>query len=219
MASGSTSSLQVPRRRGPVRHRKLWTIAAIVGVLALVIGWAVWYLRTPDDLPTSSRRLDGSAVVGQPLYVAMFTAGQGFDRSIEITDVVVDVDSGTEAEVIPRLCRGGSPPVTTDVSAWCPDLSEIVGADLDIGDSIVLMVTVDEPADVTLGRLQLSFKEGLRSGSEEAGVAGASLSFAENDPGVPPPPEPDDGTMGSDRPGGQDKERDRKKDKGRSAGA
>ncbi len=218
----SSSSLEVPRRQKPEKRSKLWRIVVILATLAVAVGWLVWFLRTPDDLPTTSRASEGAGVVDQPLYVGMFALGDGFDRTITITDVEIDVESDGEVEVTPQLCRGGSLSVTTDPSGWCPELEDPKDQELTAGDSIVLVVTAAEPADVEIGRLEISFRDGIRWGDKEAGLEGASLSFAGHEPGTVEETAPEDTT--TDRPesepeGKKDKEKDKDKKKDKKRGS
>lgn len=197
----SSSSLEVHRRPRPAQRSRWWRIAAVVGAILLVIGWLVWFLRTPEDLPVSSRTADGGGVVGQEVYVGMFAVGDGFDRSIEISEVEVDVDADADVEVTPKLCRDGSLGVTTDASGWCPELIDPEGEKLDDGDSIVLVVTADEPTEVRIGRLRISFRDGIRWGTKDAGLEGATLTFADHTPGTVPQETAEDTT--TERPQGE----------------
>lgn len=201
----SSSSLEVPRRPRPEKRSRAWRILTIVAALLLVALWVVWYLRSPDDLPTSARTAEGKAVVGQEVYVGMLAVGDGFERTLHISDVTVEVETNGEVEVSPKLCPGGSLSVTTDASGWCPELEDVEGADLTAGDSIVLVVSAAEPAEVEIGRIEVSFREGIRSGTKAAGLEGASLTFAEHDPATVEETPDSEGELG-ERPGGDDEE-------------
>jgi len=204
----SSSSLEVPRRQKPEKRSKLWRILVILATLAIAVGWLIWFLRTPDDLPTTDRSADGAGVVDQPLYVGMFAVGDGFDRTITITDIEVDVEADGDVEVTPQLCRDGSLSVTTDPSGWCPELEDPKDQEFTAGDSIVLVVTASEPADVEIDRLRISFRDGIRWGDKDAGLEGATLSFADHQPGTVVE-EPEDTT--TERPESEpQKERDKK---------
>ncbi|KAA1426644.1 hypothetical protein [Nocardioides antri] len=212
----SSSSLEVPRRSQPAKRSKMWRIAAIVGAVILVVGWVVWFLRTPDDLPTTDRTAEAKGVVGQEVYVGMLAVGDDFGRTLTISEVAVDVEADGDVEVTPQVCHDGSLSVTTDASGWCPELVDPEDAEFSDGDSIVLVVSADQPATVEIGRIEISFREGIRSGTKEAGLEGATLSFADHTPGtVEETPEPDDET--GDRPGDdeQDEPKDEKKKKDR----
>jgi hypothetical protein len=180
----TSSSLEVPRRRQPEKRSRLWRVVVVLATLAVAVGWLVWFLRTPDDLPTSGEAAEGSGVVDQVVYVGMFAVGDDFDRTLRVSDVSVEVDPDDGVEVTPMICRGGSLSVTTDVDAFCPGLDEPDGADFSDGDSIVLAVTASAPTEVEIGRIELSFRDGIRWGTKEAGLEGASLSFLDHTPGT-----------------------------------
>ena len=218
----SSSSLEVPRRRVRAQRSKLWGVVAVVGIVILAVGWVIWFLRTPDGLPVSSRTLDGTGVVGQDVYVGMFAVGDDFDRTLRISDIDVPVDADGEVKVEPKVCRGGTISVTTDAARFCDELDDPDGADFSEGDSIVLVVSAPEPIEVTIGRIEISFRDGVRWGTKEAGLDGASLTFADHTPGtVDDDAESDDTT--TQRPD-QDDQSDRdkngdKKDKKKRKGA
>lgn len=184
----------------------------MVGTVALVVTWILWYVRTPDGLPTTPRAADGAAVVGQELSVGMFAVGDDFDRTLAVSGVSVDVESDADVEVTPKICRGGTVSVTTDAERFCPELEDVEGADFSDGDSIVLVVSASEPTDVEIGRIEISFREGLQWGTKEAGLEGATLSFADHDPGtVEESPETDESS--GDRPGDDEDDEQRDKDR------
>lgn len=211
----SSSSLEVPRRQRTEKRSKLWRVLIIVATVAVAVGWLVWFLRTPGDLPTSSGSVDDAGVVGQELYIGMVAVGDDFDRTITISEVDVDVTADGEVDVEPRLCRGGSLSVTTDAAPFCPGLDDVDGAEFSDGDSIVLVVSAAEPTEVEIGQIEISFREGIKWGTKPAGIDGATLSFVEHDPGiVEEDPEPEDPT--SQRPDQDDeKDRDNNRDKDR----
>ena len=194
----SSSSLEVPRRQRPEKRSKLWRIVVILATLAVAIGWLIWFLRTPDDLPTNSDRVIESGVVDQTVYVGMFAVGDDFDRTIRISEISVDVDPNDDVEVTPLICRGGTVSFTTDADSFCPELDEPDSADFSSGDSIVLAVTASAPTEVEIGRIEISFRDGIRWGTKEAGLDGATLTFADHDPGTVVPTEPEDSS--TDRP-------------------
>ncbi len=216
----STSSLEVPRRRRRAQQSKLWRIVAVVGVVVLVVGWAIWFLRTPDGLPISARTADGTGVVDQDIYVGMFAVGDDFDRTLRISEVKVPVEADGDVEVDAKICRGGTISVTSDAERFCDELDDPDGADFSEGDSIVLVVSASEPVDVTIGRIEISFRDGIRWGTKEGGLDGATLRFDDHTPGTvkdddqsddstTPRPEQDDKNGNKDRHGKKDKKRDR----------
>jgi hypothetical protein len=212
----SSRSLEMPRRSEPSKRTRLWWVLTVIGIFFLAVGWAIWFLRTPDGLPTSSRTAEGNGVVGQDLYVGMWAVGDDFDRTIRITDIKVAVEAEGDVTVEPKLCTGGTVSITSDASSFCTGLTDAEGADFTDGDSIVLVVTASQPTTVTLGRLEVSYRDGIRWATRDAGLAGATLVFAEGDPGVA------DDTSGTDnapseRPG-QDDKPGKEKDKDKKTG-
>lgn len=209
----SSSSLEVPRRRQTEKPSKLWRFVIIVATILVAVGWLIWFLRTPDGLPTSTRSSEGTGVVGQEMYVGMLAVGDDFDRTLHISQISVDVSPDDGVEVEPMICRDGSVSVTTDVDSFCRQLDEPDGAAFSDGDSVVLAVTASAPTDVEIGRIEISFRDGIRWGTKAAGIEGATLSFAEHTPGtVEEDTEPEDST--SERPDqddGTDKDRKGKK--------
>ena len=210
----SSSSLEVPRRQQPEKRSKLWRIFIILATLGVAVGWLVWFLRTPEDLPTESGRVTDSGVVDQTVYVGMFAVGDDFDRTIRISEVSVDVSPEDGVEVTPLICRGGSLSFTTDAETFCPELDEPEDAEFSSGDSIVLAVTSSTATEVEIGRIEVSFRDGIRWGTKEAGLEGATLTFADHAPGtVEEETEPEDST--SERPEQADPKDDKDKKKGK----
>jgi hypothetical protein len=209
------------RRRVGAKRSKLWRVVAVVGIIVLAVGWVVWYLRTPDGLPTSTQSSEGTSVVDQEVYVGMFAVGDDFDRTLHISDISVDVQPDDGVEVTALICRGGSLSVTSDVDSFCPELDEPDGAEFSDGDSIVLAVTAAAPAEVEIGRIEISFRDGIRWGTKGAGLDGATLIFADHTPGtVPDDGDSDDSTTErpeqddkKDRDKNGNKDKDDKKDK------
>jgi hypothetical protein len=209
----SSGSLQVPRRQQAEKRSKLWRIFIILATLGVAVGWLVWFLRTPEDLPTESGRVTDSRVVDQTVYVGMLAVGDDFDRTIRISEISVDVSPDDGVEVTPLICRGGSLSFTTDAESFCPELDEPEDAEFSSGDSIVLAVTSSTATEVEIGRIDVSFRDGVRWGTEEAGLEGATLTFVDHAPGtVEEETEPEDST--SERP----EQADPKDDKGKKKG-
>jgi len=194
----SSSSLQVPRRSQPAKRARTWRFIAAAGVVILAVGWLIWFLRTPDDLPTSNRTAEGNGVVGQDVYVGMFAVGSRFDRTLVISEVKVDVKADGDVDVEPKICRGGTISVTTDATRFCSELEDPEGAEFSDGDSIVLVVSASAPDEVSIGRIEIFFREGIRWGNKEAGLKGATLTFADHTPGTVD--ENDDGDNTTERP-------------------
>jgi hypothetical protein len=213
----SSGSLQVPRRQQAEKRSKLWRIFIILATLGVAVGWLVWFLRTPEDLPTESGRVTDSRVVDQTVYVGMLAVGDDFDRTIRISEISVDVSPDDGVEVTPLICRGGSLSFTTDAESFCPELDEPEDAEFSSGDSIVLAVTSSTATEVEIGRIDVSFRDGVRWGTEEAGLEGATLTFVNHAPGtVEEETEPEDST--SERPEQADPKDDKGKKKGKKKG-
>lgn len=204
----SSRSLEVPRRPRPAERSRWWRVSAIVGVLALVVGWVLWYVRTPDELAITFRTATVSGVVAAPVYVGMFAAGDDFGRTLHVSEVVVSA-SDDDIAVTPLLCRGGTVGVTTDPAQFCDELIDPEGAELGGGDSILLEVSADAPTEVTIDRIEISFREGLRWGTEEAGLGSVTVTFADR-PAPPVDGETESQFEPTERPD-RDGDKDRKK--------
>lgn len=206
----SSSSLEVPRRQQPEKRSKLWRIFIILATLGVAVGWLIWFLRTPEDLPTESGRVTDSGVVDQTVYVGMLAVGDDFDRTIRISEISVDVSPEDGVEVTSLICRGGSLSFTTDAESFCPELDEPEGAEFSSGDSIVLAVTSSTATEVEIGRMEVSFRDGIRWGTQEAGLEGATITFADHAPAtVEEETEPEEST--SERPEQADPQDDKDK--------
>ncbi|UMG92819.1 hypothetical protein [Nocardioides sp. TF02-7] len=157
-------------------------------MLAVLVagGWTAWYVLTPEDLPVTARTAEATGVVGTPVYVGMLTLDA--DRTLHVSEVEVAVDGDVVAE--PVLCRGGSVGVTTAPEGYCTHVTDGATGELDAGDSVMLRITATEPAEATVGRLELTFREGIRWGTREAGIAAVNVVIVERD--TPPPLPPDE---------------------------
>lgn len=164
--------------RPPGRSRTRWIIGGVVAGL-IVVGWVVWYVLSPGALPTSSAVERGNGVAGAPLYVEMFHAADDFDRTLHVSGIDVPGDVPEGVTVTPLLCRGSLNGVTTRTEGFCSDLVEPEGEELGAGDSIVVEVESDGAAEVHLDRIEISFRQDIRFGSEPAGIAGAEVVFVE----------------------------------------
>ena len=212
----SSSSLEVPRRQRPGKRSKLWRIVLILATVGVAVGWAVWFARTPDDLPTSSRTAEGTGVVDQEVYVGMFAVGDDFDRTLRISEILVEVSPGDGVEITPLICRDGSVSVTTDADSYCSQLDEPDDAEFSNGDSIVLAVSASSATDVEISQIEIGFREGVKWGTKPAGLDGATLTFADHTPGTVEDAEPDDFTSERPEPADpKDKKKDRQKERAR----
>ncbi|KAA1416750.1 hypothetical protein F0U44_16255 [Nocardioides humilatus] len=179
----TSRSLEMPHRPTRAKRSKLPRILTIVGIVLLAIGWVVWYLKTPDGLTTSSETAEGGGAVGQDVYVGMWAVSDEFDRTIHIDKIEVDVDSDADVSVEAKVCSGGTVSVTTDASPFCTSLVDAKDVDFTEGDSIVLVVSASAPTTVHIGQLEVSYHDGIRWATSEAGIEGATLTFAQGTPG------------------------------------
>lgn len=202
----------MPHRPARTRRSKLPRILVVLAILALAVGWVVWYLKTPDGLTTSSDTAEGNGAVGQDVYVGMWAVGDEFDRTIHIDEISVDVESDAEVVVEPKVCAGGTVSVTTDATPFCPSLVDAEDVDFTEGDSIVLVVSASAPTTVHVGRLEVSFHDGIRWATDAAGIDGATLTFAQGTPGTVDPDGADSDSGPTERPE-QDPDADKKKHK------
>ena len=157
-------------RRLEVRRRPGAALVAGLLVLAVVLGFLVWYAHSPRPLPTSDRTITASIPVGKKLYVGVVSDVTGFDRTLSLSGVKVHTTSNTEVVVTPLLCRGGTVEVTTDPEPFCDDLVDPEGETFGPGDDIVLEVSSAEPAIAVIDRVRLGFREGLQWGTLAAGA-------------------------------------------------
>lgn len=173
-------TLEAPHLPGPRRQSRIWRWAAPVAAIALLIGWIAWYVTTPPALQTDDQAKTASGVVGQDLYVGMFTASSDFHRAIHISGVKVHATASQDFEVTPMLCRQGTIDVTTDPTQFCKSLDDPAGQRFGAGDSIILKLHSDNPVVADVDRIRIAFQEGLRWGTKPAGHAGATISFVDH---------------------------------------
>lgn len=174
------ASLEVTTPRPSRRHSKLWRVLAIVLAVVLAVAWLVWYLFTPEDLPVTDDEVQATGVAGSPLYVGMFRVPEDFDRDLHVRSVSIDAmaGDGITLETTPLLCRNGAIGNTTDPEPFCEELIDPAGEDLEPGDSIVVAVDADAATVVIVDRIDISFREGLVSGTKPAGLARATVALA-----------------------------------------
>lgn len=175
---GPREGLAVRDLPRPPRDARWARVLVVFLAVALVVGWVVWYVRTPEPLPTDDRTVSAAGVVGTPLYLGMFTVPDGIDRELTISGVRVEARASDEVGIEPLLCQGGTIGVTTAPDQFCADLTATEGADVRPGDSVVLEVSGDRPVVAEIDRIRIAFREGLRFGTAEAGHAGATITLA-----------------------------------------
>lgn len=173
-----TSSLELPAR--PARKPSTRTTAMIAAgcAAALALAWYVWFINTPAELGTSGRTASGSTVVDRTLYIGMYAVPDEFDRDIRLSGVKVSARADVAFEIEPLLCRGASVGITSEPQRFCDELVNPEGQHLTAGDSVVLSVSAQEPGVVRIDRIRIGFHEDLRSDTQEAGLAGATVTVS-----------------------------------------
>ncbi len=162
------------------RRRRMVGTLAVVAVLA--VGALVWWGLTPDAF-----RPYGGVVVGTTTIIRPGT-GYAIGMVEEIRPPDADIER-VEARVTP-----GSAPVATSVvicvpnpkdptgigavsldelSDYCSQILPAAGhnlADLPRGTSLVLAVTLLAPGPVTIRGVEVTYRQGLRRGTEVTGI-------------------------------------------------
>ena len=159
----SSEPLQVERR-----PRWRWAVWALVAAAVLAV--TVWYVNSPESLPTSDEMISASTPVDQPVYIGVFSPESDFGRTLHLSGVKVHTTSNTAVTVVPLLCRGGAVGVTSDPDAFCDELVNPEGQTFGAGDDIVLEVTSSVAAIAVIDRVRLGYREGLQWGTHEAGA-------------------------------------------------
>lgn len=167
-------------------------IAIGLAGLLLLLGWLFWYAMTPEKLPTNAKTVSANGVVDTPLYVGMFAASDGFDRTLRISGVKVRATTSAELTITPLLCRRGTVGVTTQPEQFCSDLVDPEGQRLVAGDSIVIKVESDVAAVAVVERVQIAYREDIRWDTQPAGVDKAIVTIAGR-----PDAAPEDGSTDS----------------------
>ncbi len=167
--SRTRGSLGAPRVPRPSFQSKTWRIAMISVAVLMLIGWFAWYATTPEELPTDSKTMSASGVVGTPLYVGMFSAPDDFGRTLRISGVRVHATTSADMDVTPVLCRRGTVGVTTQPQQFCAELVNPEGARMVGGDSIVLKIVSEEPVVAVIDRIRVAYREDVRWDTQPAG--------------------------------------------------
>jgi hypothetical protein len=153
-----------------VRGRSPWLgrVGALAGVAIFAV--AVGYVAThPEELPTSDGLVTASTPVGRPVYLGVFQADAGFDRTLAVSGVKVFAESTVPVTITPYLCRGGSVGVTSQPELFCAELVETEGATMQPGDEVVLEVTGDQPGTVSIERVRVAYRSRLQWATQFAG--------------------------------------------------
>ncbi|MCD4527231.1 hypothetical protein [Nocardioides sp. cx-173] len=157
-----STALQVDRR-----PRWGWAVGGVGA--AVLAGIVVWYVNSPEPLPTSERTVTASTAVGRPVYVGVFAPTADFTRRLSLSGVKVHTAANTDVDVVPLLCQGGGFGVTSEPETFCEELVDPEGRSFAAGDSIVLKVSGDEFALAVIDRVKLGYRDGLQWATHEAG--------------------------------------------------
>lgn len=174
----STANLGKPPLPRISLQSTFWRVVFAGAGVLLLLGWFFWYATTPEELPTSSKTVSAPGVAGTPLYVGMFSAPDGFDRTLRISGVKVHATTSAELTVTPLLCRRGTVGVTTGPDQFCSDLVDPEGQRLVAGDSIVLKFEAAEPVIAVVDQLRIAYREDVRWDTQPAGNEQAIVTFS-----------------------------------------
>lgn len=153
-------SLQVQRsRRGWIL---LWILA--VGV---VVAFGAWFVTHPPPLPVPDQPVQVQIPLGESEYVGIYDPGADDERTLHISKVTLDVDG--EARVAALVCKDGTVSVTHEPNTFCSSMVEADGATLEPGDGLVLEILDDEPGEATVQRVEISYRDGVRWGTQPVG--------------------------------------------------
>lgn len=155
-----------------------WRLAFGGAGVLILLGWSFWYATTPEELPTTSKTVSAPGVAGTPLYVGMFSAPDGFDRTLRVSGVKVHATTSADLTVTPLLCRRGTVGVTTGPDQFCSDLVNPEGQRLVGGDSIVLKFEASEPVIAVVDQLRIAYREDVRWDTQPAGNEQAIVTFS-----------------------------------------
>ena len=153
-------SLQVERsRRGRLL---LWLVAIVVAV-----GFGAWFVTHPAPLPLADEPVEVEIPVGEADYLGIYDPAADDDRTLHISGVTIGVDG--EVRVAALVCKDGTVSQTTEPERFCTSLIEAEGAILEPGDGLVLEILGNEPAAVTIEPAELSYRDGVRWGTQPVG--------------------------------------------------
>ncbi|TIC83808.1 hypothetical protein E8D34_14655 [Nocardioides sp. GY 10113] len=172
-AAGPALSLGVPGR--PRRHGRWRRVSLVAAAIGLLAGWVAWYMATPEPLPVDDREVAATGTTRAPVYLGMFAAPEGFDRTLHVAGVKTSATASADVAVTPLLCRGGTIGVTSAPDHFCEELIDPAGATLGEGDSIVLEVSGEQALVAQVDRIRVAFREDLRWDTVPAGHAGATV--------------------------------------------
>ncbi len=156
-----SGDLQVRRHR----YSKLVWLVLVVAVGAV----AAWYATHPSPLPTSTTPVTVSTPAGDPVYVGVLTPSADSDRTVTVRGIDVDPLGDLPVNVDGKVCKGGALAVTSEPETFCTSLVDAEGASLGPGDTLVLEIYGETTGEVDLGRVRVTYREGLQWGSHVAG--------------------------------------------------
>jgi hypothetical protein len=154
--SGHEAGLEVRRSRGWLA---LWAVP-----LAALVAVGAWYATHPEPLPRSDEAVTASTPVDVPVYIGIFTPT---GRTLDISGVRVRQSGDAAVGVL--VCRDGTLSVTTDPDTFCTLLDDALGAELTPRDQLLLSVSATAPGPVSIDRVEVSYRDGLQWGTDEAG--------------------------------------------------
>lgn len=161
MTSSRADELGV--RRAPAGWL-LWLALAVI-----VVALAGWYATHPNPLPTEETPVLASTPAGEPVYVGVLVPDAESDRTLHIRSIDVDPLGDLPVSVSGLVCQGGAVAVTSDPETFCSGLVDAAGASVGPGDVLVIRVHGVLAGEVELGRVQVSFREGLQWGTDDVG--------------------------------------------------
>ena len=151
------ASLQV-RRTGLAR----WWWHPLPLLLLVAVGW--WLTHMPP-LSDQGGTVRASTRVGTSVYVGTW-GPSAEDGPVHLSGVEVAAEGG---DVTPQVCVGGRIGVTTDPAAFCESVEDAEDRVLEPGDQLVLAITGDSASTITIDPVEVSWREGLRGGSQRVG--------------------------------------------------
>lgn len=161
----------------PGQRSRATRLVAVVGAALIVLSWTIWYLVSPRSLEINEDVLTVQGRAGSAVYVEVFTVPDDWERTLDISKVSVDTDVEGDLKVTPLICRGHTNGVTSKPENFCDDLVDTNGVDLGAGDAVLLRLEAEDAVEGEIERIRISFREGLRWGTKDAGVAGVAVSI------------------------------------------
>ena len=153
---GRGEALEVRRSRA---WPALWALP-----LAALVGVGAWFVTHPEPLPTADQPVTVSTPVDVPVYIGVFSPT---GRSLDISQVRARHSGDASVDVL--VCHDGTVGVTTDPDTFCAGVDDAVGAELTPGDELLLRVSAATPGPISIDRVEVSYRDGLQWGTDEAG--------------------------------------------------